>query len=176
MKNKLQLLFLLFFSCSLSFAQDKTALKEEALRDAKITSEATLKMDFKTVLKHTHPSVIKLMGGEEQALNLVETTFESINAQGIVFEKADVISVSDVVFEQDEYRCLVEGYNQMKMPGMRIKSKSHLLGFYNAQEKFWYFIEAEKMNNQTVAETLFPGFETNMEIPNDTMESEEIED
>lgn len=165
-------LTLLLFCTSIGFSQTK----EDALRDAKITSKATLEMDFKTVLKHTHPNVIELMGGNEKALNLVETTFKSLNEQGIVFEKADIISISDVVFEQDEYRCLVKGFNQMKMPGMRIKSKSHLLGFYNTEEKIWYFIEADKMNNKAVADSLFPGFETNIEIPMDTMESEEIED
>ena len=174
--NKTYLLIVLFLCSSLGFAQDKATLKEMALKDVKTTSEATLGKDYKTVLKHTHPNVIELMGGNEKALELVEATFKSINEQGIVFEKAEIISVSDVIFEQDEYRCLVEGFNQMKMPGMRIKSTSYLLGFYDAEDKIWFFIEADKMNNKALAEKLFPGFETSFEIPKDTMESEEIDD
>lgn len=174
--NKFYLLLTLIFFSGFNYAQDNTALKEMALRDAKFASEATLNKDYKNVLKHTHPNVLELMGGKEKAFELVKSTFESINAQGIAFEKAEVIGVSDVVFEQNEYRCLVKGFNQMKTPGMRIKSTSYLLGFYNAEEKIWYFIEADKMNSKAVSEALFPGFETSLIIPDDTMESEEIDE
>ncbi len=43
---------LLLFCSSISFAQSKSELKEYALRDTKITSQATLKIDFDTVLNY----------------------------------------------------------------------------------------------------------------------------
>ena len=150
--------------------------KEDAIRDAKITSEATLKEDYKTVIKHTYPAVVNLMGGEENAINFINMTFEGMKSQGFSFEKADVVSVSDVVFEQDQYRCYVENFNVMKMSNMRINSKSFLLGLYNNEGKFWYFLEAKQLKSNELMDAVLPNFETSLVIPDDEMTTEPIKD
>lgn len=169
-------LMLLLISSSISFAQDHSELKEFALRDAKITSKATLNKDFETVLKHTHPGVLKLMGGKEKGLEMIKSIFDGMLSQGFVFEKADVIDTSEIVFEQDEYRCYIEGLNQMAMSGMRIKSKSYLLGVYNPSEKIWYFLEAKQLKNKAMLDMVLPNFETSLVIPDDEMTTEQIQD
>ncbi len=171
MNKTLIILMLLCFSNSV-FSQNKT----DALRDAKITSEATLKMDFKTVLKYTHPNVVKLMGGEESAVNLLTSTFDTMKSQGFIFEKADVISVSDIVKEQGQYRCVVEGFNQMTMNDMRIKSKSYLLGVYDEEKKMWYYLEAKQLKNSALVNQVLPDFETKLDIPEDEMTTEPIKE
>lgn len=148
--------------------------KEEALRDAKITSKATLSEDFSTVLKHTLPSVTNLMGGKEKALNTIKISFDNMKKQGFVFEKADVVNVSEVVKEQNEYRCYIENSNQMKLPHMRIKSKSYLLGIYDADGKKWWFIEAEKMKNKAILDQILPNFKTSLIIPKDEITTESL--
>ncbi|EDP72873.1 hypothetical protein FBALC1_17267 [Flavobacteriales bacterium ALC-1] len=150
--------------------------KEDALKDAKTTSKATLELDFKTVLKHTLPSVIDMMGGEDAALTLLKTTFDGMKTQGFVFEKADIISVSEIVEEQGQQRCIIEGFNQMKMGAQRIKSKSYLLGIYNETDGYWWFIEAKQLKNKAIMDKVLPNFETSLEIPDDDMQMEQIED
>ncbi len=176
--NKLhsRFLMLLIFCSGISFAQSTEELKASALRDAKITSEATLKMDFETVFKHTYPSIIELMGGKEKGIELLKTTFATMETQGFVFEKADILGVSDIVFEQEKHRCYIEGFNQMKINGMRIKSKSYLLGIYNSEDKIWYFIEAKQLKNQAMLDMVLPNFETSLVIPEDDMQTEKIEE
>lgn len=170
MNKTLILLVLLLCGHSALSAQTKT----EALRDAKIAATSTLNGDFETLIKYTHPKVIEFMGGEKNALDIIKSSFESMAREGLVFEKADVISVSEVVLEQGEHRCYIEGYNQMKMPGIRIKSKSYLLGFYDAEKKAWSFIEASKVKDSNLMDKIFPKFKTALEIPEDTMETENI--
>ncbi len=165
---------LLLFCGSICFAQSTKELKEWALRDAKIASQATLKMDFDKVLDHTYPSALELMGGREKALDLIKATFSTMKENGFVFEKADVLGVSDIVFEDNQYRCYIEGFNQMVMSGMRIKSKSYLLGIYNSEEKFWYFLEAKQLKNEAMVNKVLPNFKTSLEIPDDEMTTEEI--
>jgi len=167
--NKYTLIIALLFS-SVIFSQTK----EDALRDAKITSKATLEMDFETVLKHTHPNVVKLMGGMENAVSAIRTAFEGMTSQGFVFEKAEVISVSDIVQEQGEYRCFIEGQNQMKMGDMRIKSKSYLLGVYDDDKQIWYYLEAKQLKNPALLEQVIPNFKTSLEIPDDEVSTEKI--
>ncbi len=169
--KKIGLLVMLASSVSV-FSQTK----EDALKDAKTTSKATLEMDFETVLDHTLPKVLDLMGGKEAALTLLKSTFESMQTQGFVFEKADILSVSEIVKEQGQYRCVIEGYNQMKMSSQRIKSKSYLLGVYNEADGFWWFIEAKQLKNKEILDQVIPNFETSLEIPEDDVEAEAIED
>lgn len=167
-------LVLFFVLVSLSYGYSQT--KEEALRDAKITSEATLNQDFKTVLKHTTPKVVELMGGQEQAIPMLKKTFEDLNNQGFKFEKADILAVSEIVFEQEQHRCVVEGFNVMTMNNTRVKSKSYLLGVYNSEEKFWYFIEAKQLKNPNMLNMVFTDFQTKLEIPEDVLTTEAIEE
>lgn len=173
MINKLKKLLLLVMVTSSICAFSQT--KEDALKDAKTTSKATLQMDFETVLNHTLPKVVDLMGGKDAALTLLKSTFESMKIQGFVFEKADILSVSEIVKEQKQYRCVIEGYNQMKMASQRIKSKSYLLGIYNEADEFWWFIEAKQLKNKEMLNQVIPNFETNLEIPEDDVEVEPIE-
>ena len=169
--KKLMLVVLLVTSTSV-FSQNK----EDALSDAKITSKATLEMDFKTVLRHTLPKVVDMMGGEDAALTLLKTTFDGMKSQGFEFEKADVISVSEIVEEQGQHRCVIEGFNQIKMAGQRIKSKSYLLGIYNTADGFWWFLEAKQLKNKAMLDMVLPDFETTLVIPDDDMEIEPLED
>lgn len=172
--NKLKkILLLVLVATSINvFSQTK----EDALKDAKATSKATLDMDFETLLKYTLPSVIEVMGGKDATLNVLKTTFEGMKLQGFVFEKADINSVSDIVKEQGQLRCVVEGYNQMKMSKQRISSKSYLLGIYNDTDKHWWFIEAKQLKNSAFIDKILPDFETNLEIPEDDVKVEAIED
>ena len=170
--TKLNTLLLLVFTAVSLNAYSQT--KEDALKDAKITSKATLDMDFQTVLKHTLPKVVELMGGKEAAVALLTSTFESMKTQGFVFEKADILNVTDIVNEQGQKRCVVEGYNQMKMAHQRIKSKSYLLGIYNASDKYWWFIEAKQLKNKAILDQVIPNFETSLDIPDDDINVEQI--
>ena len=173
MKNKLKVVLILLLFCGgLLTAQTK----EEAMRDAKITSKATLEMDFKTVTKYTLPSVVKLMGGEENAITFMENTFDSMKSQGFKFEKAEILDVSEVVEEQGQFRCYIEGFNQMVMANQRISSKSYLLGIYNEDGKYWWFIEAKQLKNKPMMQKVLPDFETALEIPEDDVKMEPLED
>lgn len=173
--NKLTktVIILLVFS-GITFAQTSEELKASALRDAKITSEATLKFDFETVFKYTYPSIIKMMGGYETGMELIKSTFDKMKNEGFEFEKADIISVSDIVFEQDEYRCYIEGFNQMKINNMRIKAKSYMLGIYNPEKEIWCFLEAKQLKNPAMADMILPDFKTELNIPDDEMTTEQL--
>ena len=167
--NKLSIIIFSFFFCFSAVSQTK----EEALRDAKLTSKATLNFDFKTVIKHTYPPVLKLMGGKENAISVIKNTFDTMKKQGFKFEKSEVISVSNIVKEQNQYRCFVKNKNQMVMAGQRIKSESYLLGVFNHKDKFWYFIEAKQLTNPQITKVL-PNFKTDLVIPQGKMSSEKI--
>ncbi|WP_179353326.1 hypothetical protein [Winogradskyella vidalii] len=158
--KKLALLVLLTTSINL-FSQNKA----DALRDAKIASEAAFNMNFETVLKHALPAVIEEMGGKDAALKVMKSSFEGMKSQGFEFEKTEIKQVSEVVKEQGQYRCIVENFNQMKMSGKRVLSTTYLLGIYNDTDDYWWFMEANKLKNKTQSDIILPNFETQLKIP-----------
>lgn len=107
------------------------------------------------------------MGGKENAIVLIKNTFNSMKKQGFVFEKADFVNISEIVEEQNQIRCYIENKNVMKMSNMVINSKSYLLGIYNTEQKFWYFLEADKLKNKAIANQFLPNFKTSLNIPAD---------
>lgn len=170
MKNVLVILFSFLSFCLFS------QTKEDALKDAKITSKATLDGEYETVLKHTLPSVIEMMGGKDVALYFIESTFEGMKKQGFVLEKVDILGVSEIVEEQNQYRCIVEKYTEIVIENQRVKSKSSLLGIYNKEGKYWWFIEAKDILSDEITQEILPNFKTDLEIPDDEISFESLED
>ncbi|NRD18556.1 hypothetical protein HNV08_00735 [Winogradskyella eckloniae] len=170
--NKLKKIVLLAFITVSTIAFSQT--KESALNDATATVKANLNMDFETVVKHTLPAVLDMMGGKEAALKVLKSTMESAKAQGLVIEKADVISVSKITKEQGQSRCIMKGYTEMTMSGQRVKSTIHFVGIYNDVDNYWWFVEAKQLKNEVLANKIAPNFETSLEIPEDDVQVEEL--
>ncbi|MGB0879095.1 MAG: hypothetical protein ACPGTO_00855 [Polaribacter sp.] len=167
--NRFLSIFFSFFLCLSIVSQTK----EEAIRDAKKTAKATLASDFKTVLDFTYPPVVNLMGGKEKALATIISSMEEMEKSGFKFEKADVISASDIVKEQNQYRCFIKNNYVMLLNGQKITSEAYLLGIYNDADKVWNFIEAKQLGNPAISKVL-PNFKTALIIPQGKMLTEKI--
>ncbi|MEM6684161.1 MAG: hypothetical protein AAF617_00085 [Bacteroidota bacterium] len=167
---------LLFFCVTQVFSQDQKTLKASALRDATSACEATLREDFKTLITYTHPNIIKAAGGAVVMEEFIKSTFNQMKAEGFTYEVAKTKSVSEVVKEQGEFRCYVENYNVMRMKDKRITATTYMLGFYNETAKKWTFVEAKEMKNEGKMILYFPDFKTNLNIPENTMQMEDIKE
>ena len=147
-------------------AEKTKSLKTSALRDARATSKATLKGDWKTVIHHTHPNVVKAMGGPEAAADLIGSMMNDMSEM-LSIDQSKVGDVSEIAYEQGEYRCLVENYLTVTVSGLITKKLSYLFGVYDPQKEIWYFIEANELKDKKSRELLLPGFKTALEIPDD---------
>ncbi|MEM6721492.1 MAG: hypothetical protein AAF611_19355 [Bacteroidota bacterium] len=168
--------FLFVLLAAQVFSQDMKVLKKSALRDSNAACKATLNEDFKTLLTYTHPNIIKAAGGTEIMEEFLKSTFDQMKAAGFKYEIAETKSVSDIVKEQDEYRCYVENYNVMVMNDKRITATSYMMGFYNETTKKWTFVEAQEMKGTGNVIAYFPDFKTSMVIPENTMKTEDIKE
>lgn len=176
--NKIKFLILIFgvFYCQTTTAQTEQELRDLAIENAKTVSKATLDMDFETVLTYTHPNVVELMGGKDNAVTLLKTQFDKMIAEGFVFEIAEVKKLTDFAKEKDTYHCLIELYNQMKMGSSRIKAKSYVFGIYDDSVKHWFFVEANQLKNPSLRDMAFKDFSTSLTLPDDETTTEPIED
>lgn len=163
------ILFLLICASTLAFTQSNSELKEMALRDAQAACDATLKKDFKQLLKYTHPNLLNAAGGAEVMESFLVSTFETMEKDGFKYLKAETKSVSDIVFEQKEFRCFIENYNEMAMNDKKVITTSYMIGTYDSKQKQWYFIEAKEMKDSGAIKSYFPDFKTNLNVPENTM-------
>ena len=163
------LLILLMVISSFSFAQTQEELKETVLRDVKIFNKAKLKLDYETVVKHTHPNVIETNGGKAKTLASLKETYAKFKKNRTwAYEKASAKNVSDIVFENGEYRCFIENYDQIKRDDTRTKSTNYLLATYNANAKIWCFVKARELKGEK-GTVIFPEYKTSLDIPKDVV-------
>ena len=170
MNNRIYTLVLFLFILFSGTAQTK----EDAMSDAKTASKSALNEDYNTAIKYMIPQAVNLMGGDEKAKNTLAQMFSSMKSQGFAIEKSEVLEVSDVVTEQNQYRCIVKSYNQMVINGQRMKSTNYLVGIYNPEVKHWQFIEAKQLQYPEMAEQIIPDFKTDLEIPKDDVGFEPV--
>jgi len=164
-------LVILFFITGTLFSQNIDTLKKYALRDAKSICEASIKQDYSTIMKFTHP-VIHKKYGEKQLMQLTEDIYKTMAAQKIKIISSVADEVIAIKKEKREYRCLVKNTVIMDFNGRRVTLKSSLFGFYDKKKEHWYFIESNKLLDDPETIELFPNFKTEIDIPIDEQISE----
>lgn len=159
------LLVILLISGSL-YSQNIKDLKKTALRDSKIVSAASLKQDTRTLIKYTHPKIVKKYG-KLKTMEAIDDVFGMMGAQNISILDSKIKEVGEIKRESGQYRCLVTNEIKMDLNGRNFIVKSSLFGFYDKGKEQWYFIEGTKLLNDPDTLSIFPNFKTSIEIPED---------
>ncbi|TPN87839.1 hypothetical protein [Aquimarina algicola] len=159
------LIIFLFITGSI-FSQNIDALKKQALKDARATSQASIDRNLSNILKYTHPKIIKKYG-EEELMSAMDEIFRTMDAQNITIKNSVVEEVTDIKKENKEYRCLVKNTVNMDFNGRTIIIKSSLFGFYDKKKKQWHFVESNKLLDDPETKDIFKDFKTDIEIPID---------
>ena len=163
MKNYL---FIFLFLSTNIFSQDIDTLKEIALKNATILSNASLTHDVSNILKYTHPKITKQYG-ETQLKNDIETIFKTMTEQKIKIISSEINELTDIKKEKKEYHCLIKNTINIDFNGKLVTLKSSLFGFYDKKIKQWYFVESNKLLNDPDTKTIFKDFTTAIIIPPD---------
>ena len=131
-------------------------------------------MDFDTLTNYFYPGVLKLMGGKEKAIELLNSRFDSLKENGFVFEKSDVLECQMLFLRRINIAVILKDSIKRLRMARRTKSKSYVLGIYNDETKSWYFIEAKQLKNKLMMNLVLPNFKTSLEIPDDAMTTEDL--
>ncbi len=142
-------------------AQSKETIRKQAL----IIGEATKDQNFSTVVKYTHPSVIKMMGGREAALKTIKAGTSKLAEQGISFESVAIGTPGQIFTAGNELHCLVSQTIIMNVPTGKLVSESYLLAVTKDDGLNWTFINiSEQLNNSTITK-LLPNFNQRLKLP-----------
>ncbi|MFD2162304.1 hypothetical protein ACFSJU_07855 [Paradesertivirga mongoliensis] len=158
--------FLLFLIAPfVSIAQEKNIIKQQAT----IVAKATKAQDYATVIKYTHPSLIKMVGGNDAMMKLLTTTMKTVAEQGITIDSVSLGQPGDIFKAGNELHCLLPQDVIMRFGAdKKIVAKGYLIAISKDDGINWSFLNlTEELNNQTIT-TLLPNFNQNLKLPTDS--------
>jgi hypothetical protein len=146
-------------------AQDTAVVKKEA----NILAQAMIAGNYETLLDHTYPKAVKIAGGKQKMMAIVNTGMAQMKTQGIVFENASIGTPGKFYKAGTEIHCLVPENLTMKLPNAHIISHSYLLAISNNGGKTWSFLDLNNSSSEKVKQ-LIPNFNPALIIPKSTID------
>ena len=119
-------------------------------------AKATLNGDYKTLVKYTHPKVVKMMGGKDKMVTVLTSSISQMKSQGVSFEKANIGEPGKTISVGTELYSVLPQQLVMKANGQKFSTTSTLLASSADKGKTWYFTDAGGMTDQQIKQ-LFPG-------------------
>lgn len=150
-----------FFVCIYTASKAQVYL-DNMYKQANEMATATLKGDFVSLLKYTHPTVIKTMGGEQKATATIKEGTQKLKETGVKFKKVAIGKVTQCIVSKANIQCVVPQIIDIEMMQQIIHSTSYLLGISYDGGKKWYFVDA---NNSEKLRKMLPEMDKKLVIP-----------
>ncbi|RZK55235.1 MAG: hypothetical protein EOO91_14465 [Pedobacter sp.] len=133
-------------------------------KQANEMATAVSKGDYKTLLKYTHPKIIKQMGGTEKATQTLKQAMLAMKQQGLQFDKVSIGKVGQTIKSTKDIQSIVPQILDMKFGTKTIHSNSYLLGISYDAGKNWYFLDTGT-TQETELRKMFPEINSKIVIP-----------
>ncbi len=122
------------------------------------------KGDYKTLMKYTHPTIIKKMGGIEKAISTLKKGMTTMQQQGFQINKVTIGKVTQTIKSQKDIQCIVPQILDLKFGGQSVHTTSYLFCISYDGGKRWYFLDAGTMPEAQLRQT-FPEISSKLIIP-----------
>jgi hypothetical protein len=153
-------IFLLIISATCFSQTDFIKLKEQADETAK----ATVDGNYENIIQYTHPNLLKMMGGREALLNILETAMEEVKKQGITIESVKLGEPGASVQAGEEIHCLLPQTVIMKYGDKRMKSEGHLLCISQDKGLNWFFLDMSGVDMSNI-KSILPNYNFDLKLP-----------
>ncbi len=144
-------------------AQDTAVVRQQA----EMLEQAVIKGDYQTVVDHTYPGVIDMVGGKDKMLSATTDAMNGLKAQGISIEKATIGSPGKFYTAGTEIHCLVPETMRLKLPNGHATVQSYILAVSADGGKSWTYMDINA-NSKDLIPKLFPNFNPDLKIPDPT--------
>lgn len=143
------------------YAQSST---ENLVTQARQNADAMLNHDYETFVRFMHPTIVEIMGGQQEALELSKTMMSEIESTGITFEIITIGQPSTIIQDGGEDVAIVPTEMIMRQNGKKIRVNSYLVAASQNLGKKWYFFDGGQMPKDKLAQ-LYPKLVATIEIP-----------
>jgi hypothetical protein len=159
MKSSVVFLLLLWSVASLGQA-DLKKLKEQAEE----TAQATVEGKYEDIIKYTHPNLLKMMGGRDAMLDLIQSAMEEVKKQGVSIESVTMGEPGATVQAGDEIHCILPQTLIMKVGDKRMRSDGNLLCISQDNGKNWFFLDMGGVDASSI-KTILPNYNADLKFP-----------
>jgi hypothetical protein len=129
-----------------------------------VLCESFVRGDVEVFFKYTHPELIKLMGGKQQAAPQLKAAFDEMRAQHL--KVLEVGEVKQLVREGTEVQVILPIRLQLDVPGGRATVKSHMLGITSNGGTSWTFVDLNKVgDDQGALRRIVPRLSRALSLP-----------
>ena len=164
MKRALVLPFILA-ALPLLAAPISDATAEGVMQAANRIKEATLSGDVETIAGAMHPKLVRLMGGEEAALGLVEQAFEMTRSSGLEITEYEILRPTDLYETETEQVVFVPNKSVVSGSGVTLRSTGYLIASRPVGGDEWVFIDGAGIEDPRAIHEIFPGLPEEISIP-----------
>jgi hypothetical protein len=140
------------------------AAKEAAKRDGIAMYQAFHSGDLERFAAYTYPGLLKLLGGKQKMIAMLQKETSDMAAEGFRFKSAMVGAPTQLVAAGAQLQAMLPLNQVMTAPGGEMHLEGHVLGVSSDGGKTWTFIDAEKLTAGNVRKVL-PNYDPRLELP-----------
>lgn len=162
MDKKIILLILLFVG--LHTTSQAQVYLDNMYKQANAMARAAIKGEYATLLQYTHPTIIKTMGGKDQALATLKQGIAALKSSRFAIKKVEIGKVTQSIVTKENIQCIVPQIMDIEVSGVKAHSNNYLFGISYDGGKNWYFMDTAASTPEKVKK-LFPEINKNLVIP-----------
>lgn len=159
-----KIIFLLIYISTTTLSLKAQVYIDSLNKQAKDMVHAGVVGDYKTLLKFTHPKIVKIMGGDEKALKFLKETMQSLQQQHLIIQKAEMGNVVQLIKSENNIQCIIPQTLTIVIGDKTALSKNFLFGISYNEGKQWYFLDTAASTEETYRKQ-FPEMSKDLIIP-----------
>ncbi len=154
---------LLLFVCLFSSAQTDTSLIIKNVKAGMDSVQHSFKQgDWNTFTDLMHPDLIKLTGGRQKFIKLLETQMGSLNNAS--FDSLGTGNLLQLINYKGQWQCIVESFLQMSIELKTVTVISGNIGVSYDNGSTWKFMRVSTGKEEMMVK-LFPSLSPNLKPP-----------
>lgn len=132
--------------------------------DVKKISHALFGGDVDTVLRYTHPVIVKMIGGDDAARQGIQKAIGQFTELDMRIESFEFPMEPTFIENKGSRFAIVPTLLVVSANGQRVESSNFQLGVFDNITKHWHYVEGSRVNQKNL-QTLFPDFPEDFEFP-----------
>lgn len=113
-----------------------------AKQQAQLLANAAINKEYATVVKYTHPALVKNMGGAAKMQQKLPEIDKKLTQSGVSIKSVTIGDVLSIIKVKNEFICSLLQTSEMKMQMGRIIVKTTVIGVSTDNGITWVFADA----------------------------------
>jgi hypothetical protein len=155
---------LLLVLCAIT-ARAEDEAKAVVKKKAQEICQSIVKADYSKVADLTYPKVVELMGGRDKMIDSIRASMKQMSDGGITIKSLSVDEPSGFLSEGKNTFVIVPTSFVIVGPGVKVITRSYLLGISPDRAKTWTFIDGTGLDDKEKRDKILPKLPAELKLP-----------